>query len=367
MKKSVLAAVVLGILALFAMSCDREITGDVQLASNASASCFDCHSDQDFDLVQAQVEFRHSIHNSGDNTNRNRLYESYYQACERCHTSEGFVAYVTGVPAEGNHFSAFTCFTCHTPHSKGSLEVRVTSAVSLENGATFDREWANLCATCHHSRANVGTYVVDDVELSTHWGPHHSGQSDMLIGTNGYEYTGYNYVDSWHSTGVTEACIACHMSPSLHETIGGHSWSMHNEDRGFENIYGCNADGCHDTNPLDSLNRVVADFNGDGNTQGVQTEIEHMLDSLTVLLQNANLLTMDAEPEPVERTVATADSAGALFNWLFVEEDRSEGVHNTMYAVGLLESAINFLNTGDPNGAPGGGSYADRGRMLTAH
>jgi len=367
MRKSVLAAVILGILALLAMSCDREITGNVELASNASTSCFDCHSDTEFALVQAQIEFRHSVHNSGDNTNRNRLYSSGYRSCERCHTHEGFVAFVTGVPNDGEHFSAFVCFTCHTPHSNGNLQVRVTTPITLENGVVFDRGHGDLCADCHHSRVDVDEFVVDDVELSGHWGPHHGPQSDMLIGTGGYEYAGYDYEDSWHSTGVTNGCPSCHMSASDHETIGGHSWNMVNEDRGFENIYGCNVDGCHGTDPLTTLDRVVEDFNGDGVTEGVQDELDKLLDTLQVTLQAANLLTLDAEPEPVERTVTTADSAGALFNYIFVEEDRSEGVHNTDYAVGLIQSAINFLRTGDPNGAPGSKAATMRAQLLSAH
>ena len=48
--------------------------------------------------------------------------------------------------------------------------------------------------------------------------------------------------------------------------------------------------------------------------------------------------------------IPSVDSAGALYNYIYVEEDRSFGVHNTNYAVGLLQSSINFLSTGDPNG-----------------
>ena len=50
----------------------------------------------------------------------------------------------------------------------------------------------------------------------------------------------------------------------------------------------------------------------------------------------------------------------ALYNYLFIEEDRSFGVHNTGYAVALLESSINFLETGDPNGVSGSVPFAMR-------
>jgi hypothetical protein len=237
----------------------------------------------------------------------------------------------------------------------------VQTAVVLENGATFDRGPANLCVTCHHSRENVLTRVVDSVSLTSRFGPHYSNQGDMLIGENAYEFPGYTYTKSWHSTGVTEGCISCHMSPSKHESVGGHSWWMRNQDRGFENISGCNATGCHDTAPLTTLNRpAFADYDFDGTTEGVQDEIRGLHDSLKVLLVAANLMT--SAGVPVARRVATADSAGAVYNYEFIEEDRSYGVHNTDYSVGLLQSAINFMLTGDPNGAP-----SNKFTMLTSH
>ena len=339
------------VILLLTVGCDRKVTGNVNFPDNSSVGCFSCHSDSDVALRVARIQYENSVHATGDNSNRNRLYSANYQACERCHTHQGFVAFVTGVPAAGDNFTHIECFTCHAPHTNGDLRLRVETAVTLENGTVFDRGPANLCATCHHSRANVTTTVVDGVNMNSRYGPHHSNQSDMLIGTNAYEYAGYTYTRSWHSTGVTEGCIMCHMSPSEHETVGGHSWWMRNEDRGFQNISGCNATGCHDTAKLTTLDRpAFADYDFDGTIEGVQDEVKGLADSLKVLLQAANLLT--SAGVPVSRTVATADSAGAVYNFVFIEEDRSFGVHNTDYSVGILQSSINFILTGDPNGAP---------------
>lgn len=339
------------VILLVAVGCERKVTGTVDFPDNSSVGCFSCHSDTDVDLRVARIQYENSVHASGDNSFRNRLYRASYQSCERCHTNEGFVAFVTGVPADGEDFTKIECFTCHTPHSSGDLQLRVQTPVILENGAVFDRGPANLCVTCHHSRENVLTRVVDSVSLTSRFGPHYSNQGDMLIGENAYEFPGYSYTKSWHSTGVVEGCISCHMSPSEHESVGGHSWRMRNEDRGFENISGCNATGCHDTAPLTTLNRLAfTDHDFDGTIEGVQSEIRGLHDSLKVLLVAANLLTNAGVP--VARKVATADSAGAVYNFEFIEEDRSYGIHNTEYSVGLLTSAINFMLTGDPNGTP---------------
>ena len=350
-----------GVILLMAVGCDRKVTGTVPLPDNSSVGCFGCHSDSDVELRVARIQFENSVHEAGDNTNRNRLYSSNYRTCERCHTHQGFVAFVTGEPVDSSNYTTIECFTCHTPHTSGDLRLRVETAVTLENGATFDRGPANLCVTCHHSRENVLTRVVDSVSLTSRFGPHYSNQGDMLIGENAYEFPGYAYTKSWHSTGVTEGCIMCHMSPSEHESVGGHSWWMRNEDRGFENRTGCNVTGCHDTAPLTALNRLAfADHDFDGTIEGVQDEIRGLADSLRVLLTAANLLT--AGGSPVARIVETADSAGAVYNYVYIEEDRSFGIHNTDYSVGLLTSAINFMLTGDPNGTPAG-----KIALLTSH
>jgi len=366
-----LMALALTALALLLAGCERDITGDVELADNSSTSCFTCHSDQDIGLTVAREQYENSVHAAGANTNRNRLYNTRYESCEKCHSHEGFIAEVTGVEAAGDNFSPITCFTCHKPHSLRNLEPRVTKAVVLEDGISiFDLGPANLCASCHHSRQNVSTYVVDSVELSSHFGPHYSNQGDMLIGANAYEFADYEYTNSWHSTGVTNGCVGCHMSKSMHESIGGHSWNMENEDRHFVNLSGCNQSGqngesvCHVSPSLDSLNRVAdADFDGDGDVEGVYDEIEGLLDDLKALLIAAGLT--NAEGTPLSVTVPDADSAGALYNFLFVEDDHSHGIHNTKYAVGLLQSSINYMTTGDPNGAPATNRSTER--LVSAH
>ncbi len=327
--------------------------------------CFTCHNDNSFGLVVAaiQEEYSYSVHASGDNTDRNRLSASYYAACEKCHTNEGFLAEVTGIPASGEHFTSINCFTCHAPHTDGNFSVRVTAPVVLANGTTFDRGNANLCVSCHQSRQDVDTYVVDNVTLSSHWGPHHSTQGDMLIGSNAYEYASYSYSSSAHSAVATDGCVDCHMSPAKHSSIGGHSWNMHNESRDFKNLDGCNSDGCH-TSPLPTIttfdNPSTGDYDWDGLTEGIQTEINGLLDSLNTHLIAAGLI--DINGTPISVTVPNADSAGALYNYLFVEDDRSEGIHNTAYAVGLLQSSINYLNSGNPNGTP-----AVNSELLSSH
>lgn len=305
-----------------------------------TASCFTCHSDNPNTLggklLAARQQYDVSAHGTGETFEENRL-GGGSQTCEGCHTNEGFVARITGVPAVGDNFTRIGCFTCHEPHTTGTLQLRVESPVTLLNGVIFDKDNADLCAACHHSRRNVNTYVTDTVTLSTHWGPHGSPQSDMLLGTNGYEYAGYEYTSSPHANVTGHGCLDCHMAPSAFST-GGHTFYMANEEDGYDNVLGCNVVLCHDGD--------VSDFDFDGR----QTEVEGLLNDLQTLLIDAGLLSWtDAEGElvldPTDGLVVTsADSSGALYNYLFVTAERSMGIHNTQYAVGLLQSSIEYLS-----------------------
>jgi hypothetical protein len=355
-----------GILMVFLAfgGCERKVVIEHSELDDA-ASCFTCHGDNDLALVQANGQWERSQHASGDNLDRNRNSNSYYASCEQCHSSEGFIAQVTGVEYEGDHFSAIGCFTCHAPHTNGNLSLRVDDAIMLMNGAVFDRGKANLCASCHQSRRDVTTTVVDGVVLSEHWGPHHSNQSDMLIGENSYEYSSYTYTMSPHSNVATDGCVNCHMTGSIGYYVGGHTMNMHDEDSEYENLAGCNASACHN-GAIDELDILAADdFDNDGEIEGIQTEITGLLDSLVVLLEASGMVHDGHPVEDVE--VSLADSAGAVYNWLFVKEDRSLGVHNTDYAVGLLQSSIGYMAVGDPNGF-GTLTIADvNNKFISAH
>ena len=78
------------------------------------------------------------------------------------------------------------------------------------------------------------------------------------------------------------------------------------------------------------------DYDGDGKIDGVQTEVQHLLDQLAALLPPAGQaksdLTIDA--------TWTRPQLQAAYNWLFVKKDGSMGIHNMAYTVGLLKASI---------------------------
>jgi len=326
--------------------CERKVVNEIisETPPGGVFTCFNCHEDTGETgqaILAARQGYDMSKHGTGDTWNRNRNNESFYAACEKCHTNEGFVANVTGEAFDVEHFTRIGCFTCHAPHSSGTLQMRVNVPVTLGDGTIFNNGMGNTCASCHQGRRDAVSYVEGTDTLSTHFGPHHSNQADMLVGTNAWEYDGYEYSDDSPHRYAPDACVHCHMAPSLYAT-GGHAWYLEDEEHEYENTVGCNT-GCHAGN--------VQDFDH----EGVHDEIEQLLDDLATLLENAGLMEWVLEEgdlvfEPVDdRPVGSADSAGAVFNYLFVAEDRSHGIHNPEYAEDVLQSAIEFLTNG---GAP---------------
>lgn len=315
--------------------------------------CMNCHDGGSSNLAQKVIaatrQWEFSLHATGERSDRNS------GSCRKCHTNEGFIAEVTGGEVAGDVWNAIGCFTCHDPHTNGTFALRTTDAVTLGNGAEFDHGLSNLCVNCHKGRRNVDTYVVAGKKLSSHFGPHYGNQSDMFIGENAYEYADYDYANSWHAAGITNPCLSCHFDESDRYELGGHTFLLDNED-GDENVDACNVDGCHAGEfEIDSLNRIAnADFDSDGTIEGINDEIKGLLTELETLLLAAGLISGDpGDTHPTaDLVVPDVDSVGAVFNFGFVTEDKSDGIHNAQYAVGLLKSSINYLMTGDPNGAP---------------
>jgi hypothetical protein len=99
---------------------------------------------------------------------------------------------------------------------------------------------------------------------------------------------------------------------------GGHTW--------HPNIEGCTS--CHEGATSFDLG-------------GTQTEIMGLMDDLATALTTAGML--DAEGHAVEGVSYQADSVGALWNYILLEEDGSHGIHNPAYAKALLNNSLNVF------------------------
>ena len=123
---------------------------------------------------------------------------------------------------------------------------------------------------------------------------------------------------------------------------GGHTFKTDFTDANGNNIQLVGAcQSCHGTQ-IQTFNFPLFDYNDDGTIDGVQTEVQELLDQLSTMLppnnQVKSALTIDS--------TWTKPQLEAAYNWQFVYNDGSKGIHNTAYAVGLLKASIANLAAG---------------------
>jgi len=297
-----------------------------------NAVCLECHTlevkDAVTDLWAASLHGTSQTFYPGSPTTVQ--YAGGRNDCAKCHSAEGFIETVwTGQDTTATGFSLPTsvrCKACHDFHNSLDFEnepnsaVRSTMAVTLMTGdgsVEFDNDESNLCMACHQSRKNPADDSTPTaiVEVTGHYGPHHGPQANLINGLGGYEFGTVTSVTSYGP----HDCISCHMSEVVGDTIGGHTW--------VANLEGCAE--CHDTG-----------------VETKMTEIHGLLGDLQTALFDAGMV--DESGHAIESGDGVvveyeSDSVGALWNYLLIEEDMSEGIHNYDYAKALLEASITAL------------------------
>jgi len=180
------------------------------------------------------------------------------------------------------------------------------------DGVTFNGGEGNLCVNCHQPRRVFPEAVNGTISgISSHWGPHHGPQSAMILGVAGAGDVSGG--PSGHYRAVTNTCVDCHMGETRNHTMEPSVATCKN---------------CH----TDATNFDV---------DGVQTEIEGLVDELGERLLAWNLINENSEDGHPTVSSAPEDHAIALWNWIYVaHEDKSMGVHNYDYAKALLEEGL---------------------------
>jgi hypothetical protein len=338
------------------------------------ASCAECHgATPKYPLLGARLGYDTSGHKNNDNS-------SYAngQGCQKCHTNEGFIDFVKTGKVDEKAFVAYpsqpSCVTCHTQHESWDLSLRTVAPVKLVDGTVFDLGKGNLCANCHQSRTaakdTVKAMAAKDVRSP--WGAHHGPQSDLINGSNAWEYPGKSYSSSPHKQALADGCVECHMALptgryALSPSIGGHSFNVVGEvhEAPVVNVVACLA--CHQgvkAVPRSELFdiKAKADFDRDGKVEPAQLEVQGLLDLFvnpkgTGYLQTISpvMFRKDAQAsfEGLGAGWAGATAGqwseaqmAALYNFKLIVEDRSLGVHNLTYTVQVLYDTLKALDAG---------------------
>lgn len=325
-----------------------------------AAICGVCHTDAHHPTYDEWEESAHG--NSSDLSGATRT------SCAKCHNGYYAAEYLDDPagfsnPASVDHTEEIVCAACHDPHGNDNL-------ANLRNAAnTGDQVIPNdplvpsagagrLCIACHNGRRDWEDVDEQISTGSSHFGPHHSVQGDMLAGVNAYEGvdSSFTFATSRHIL-VEDGCVHCHThghsvdSPTEEDP----NYTGHSFEPTVEACY-----ECHGT--LSDFSDVMAkkDFDGDGSVEGVQDEVHGLLAVLREVLTDA---TADGTTRAALEAATDEDFAGvvglpeydstgtiteaqrkAAYNHAFVEYDGSMGVHNTTYAVQLLQQSIEFID-----------------------
>lgn len=331
----------------------------------ASGDCAQCHDSLSHHPKTAEWNnSRHAVATrtpSGPSRNN----------CVRCHTAAGFAQFIdhsgsTNTYVTNTVYEAITCAACHDPHDAANPhQLRSAPLVTLPDGTTVTNAGLGaLCMQCHHSRnGEASTNIANFQQGKPTWaggssfGVHDSTAGDMIEGVNAITY-GKFIPSGTHNATITNVCVGCHMQPvaagdPAFTKAGGHTFSM-------SYLVGTNTVDkvdvcvkCH--GPMEDFNFARKDYDGDGVIQGIQTEVQNLLNRLSRLLPNS---TYRADGKYVADGLIKSPSAKtnwptkflqAAWNWQFVNVEGSLGIHNAPYAVGVLKASIADLTDDSDN------------------
>jgi hypothetical protein len=362
--------------------------------TTSSGDCTQCHDDPPHHYYGTEwYSSRHALTTGPNGPGR--------EYCVQCHAANGFIGRIDYTSTNATTFAPtntidtsavdITCQACHEPHGNSIPQdnphlIRTLAPVTLGDGTVIANAGeGQLCLECHHSRngsavTNVANYPLG---LPTwpggkSFGPHDGPQGDMIEGANAITY-GKTIPSSAHRYTVTNLCVGCHMqavaaTDAAFLKAGGHTFELSYSvvTNGVTNIVdqvGACAQ-CH--GPLPSFNFPVEDYAGVGTILGVQTEVQLLLNQLSALLPNkSGVIDGTVKTSLSVTTNWTTAQLNAAYNWEFVNNDGSLGIHNAPFATGILKASIadltgisvagglpdawevaNFGSTTNANGAP---------------
>ena len=330
--------------------------------SKEAGVCLQCHdAPNKHRLGSYWSASKHGIFAEGSHTART--------SCFPCHSGSAFVKYVNnkvnpgydtttvqGQPSatsDGN--ININCVSCHDPHGNTNpAQLRTIVLDSLRNGYIPPSPSAGVsagrvCMTCHSARYSVKARVTTKgpyYGFAERFGPHENPQADIFFGSNGYQYGDNRLTGLQSHGGLSNECATCHMATRINGSSvqSNHELAMEDTTGGLHDatwaVDACKQ--CHGPNitKFDDI-KAYYDYDGDGTIEGVQSEVQGLLDRLKAILPKnattgeptttmADSLLVKNKPEVVQ----------GIWNYYLVKNDKSLGVHNPKYAVSLLQKSL---------------------------
>ena len=278
--------------------------------------CTQCHNATTL-ITGKQAAWSTSLHGTG----LVFIEDGSTTGCTGCHSGGGFSAMVaagqnpTQVTAGDPNPTRQDCRACHQIHATYTqadwgLETTAPVALYAAPGNTFDGGQGNLCAVCHEPRTAFPAAVDGQVTVSAHFGPHHGPESALLLGIGAADAPAGT--PHFHYSTVANTCVHCHMGDTANHTF-------------LPDVSRCQT--CHPG---------ATSFDIDG----VQTKVQGMLADLKTALTTAGLL--DANGNIVAGKYPEKQAA-ALWNYSYIKDDKSSGVHNPPYSEAVLQASLDLM------------------------
>ena len=246
------------------------------------------------------------------------------------------------------------CSTCHNPHNDDNPgQVRTVADVPLvtANGETpiiTEGGVGKLCMHCHHARRGPESQIANGY---AHFGPHANPQADVMAGKSafhGVASPNFNWASPSHLL-VQNSCKTCHLNTIEYGSgPGGAAVTGHEF---LPTVEAC--ENCHGV--ITSFRDIPAsgDFDGNGQVEGLQDEVEgllHLLEEALVAdgLDTTGVGTAGALGDTLLSTVLQREAG---YNLVYVEDDKSLGIHNPDYCVQLLQQSYLHLTGTLPKNA----------------
>lgn len=320
-------------ISLLTIGCEGPAGKDGIAGKDGQEQCATCHNSSNL-LVAKQIQWENSQHAMGT------TFERSGNTCAPCHTSAGFHEVLESgefnTSAEILDPTGQTCRTCHNIHKSndetdweltkvGEVKFRVDPSKSHDFGS------GATCATCHQARETTPavdlskeTYTI----ANNRFGPHHATAANAFAGMGAIEIAGPEPYASTtaHINMLKNSCVDCHMGKAFGAQAGGHTMKMKYNEGTTDNIAVCTS--CH-------TGETKFDF------RGTQTEVKSLMDELKTKLQEKNMI--DDAGYPIAGTY-TSTEAAAIYNFKWVYEDKSHGIHNPKYIKAVLKNSIAALN-----------------------
>jgi hypothetical protein len=167
----------------------------------------------------------------------------------------------------------------------------------------------------------------------------------MLAGTNAITF-GKEVPGGHHKDIISNACVECHMweTPATgepgHNRVGEHTFAMHDPVDGVDNVSACSP--CHTISSFDEF-PATEDHDGDGTVETARAELQGLMDEVGKMLPpfGEAAVVVDTSQFPLDTYTPTV--LRAAYNYTFITDDGSMGMHNYKFAVNLMKVTLDTL------------------------